>query len=191
MHTLSLSRIWVTEWGVTTKGTTSQGQVNAFMQRTTNWLQSKDYVKRIVWFGCFTFNNPPDAFASPRNALFNPDYSLRSIARFYVTGQKMGRRELGTGSPSLEPRAGAAVSAGAKRHANMAVRMAAAARDVELFHDDDGDYVDPADDEEDACDETCTRRQAALEAADATADALEDPDVVLESDDDSDSPELR
>jgi len=183
-------KIWVTEWGVTSKGTTSQGQVNSFMQRTTDWLQSKDYVKRIVWFGCFTINNPPDAFASRRNALFNADFSLRSIARFYTTGQRMGRRDLISGSPSLEHRA--VISAGAKRHSNLAVRLAARDADEESFVDVDGDFVDnPEDDVEDDCDAICLARERSLAAADAAADALEDPDVVLESDDDSDSEELR
>ncbi|EPQ29533.1 uncharacterized protein PFL1_02752 [Pseudozyma flocculosa PF-1] len=78
--------IWITEYGVTSAGGGSQAQVKQFHVDATNWLNSQHYVERASSFGAFAVSNPPDAFGSSKNALFNSNGSLRDLAYWYVHG---------------------------------------------------------------------------------------------------------
>ncbi|KAN0059615.1 hypothetical protein ACQY0O_008183 [Thecaphora frezii] len=94
--------IWVTEYGVTSAGGGTQAQVKQFHIDATTWLDSQSYVERASSFGAFAVSDPPDAYGSAKNALFNADGSLRELARWYSwtsSGAKAkrhrGKRRLG------------------------------------------------------------------------------------------------
>lgn len=60
----------------------------------TNWLNSQSYVERTSNFGSFAYTNPPDAYGSRLNALFNGDGSLRDLAYWYIWTSGPSRRSI-------------------------------------------------------------------------------------------------
>lgn len=60
----------------------------------TRWLNSQSYVERTSNFGSFPVSNPPDAFGSRLNALFNGDGSMRDLAYWYVWSGGNSRRSV-------------------------------------------------------------------------------------------------
>lgn len=75
--------IWIPEVGITTASGPSEGDCLNFMQQALGWLESQSYVDRVAWFGAFAQNNPPDGFATGKNALFYAQDSLTSLGKYY------------------------------------------------------------------------------------------------------------
>jgi len=75
--------IWITEVGITSSSGPSQSQVKSFMMNAFTWLDTQSYVKRAAWFGSFEVNNPPDSFATGKNALFNSAGQLSDMGYWY------------------------------------------------------------------------------------------------------------
>jgi hypothetical protein len=76
--------IWVTEFGVTAKSHGSTSQIKSFRTSVTNWMDSKSYVKRVAWLGCFAVSHPPDDFASRYMGMFSNGGSLNKMGISYV-----------------------------------------------------------------------------------------------------------
>ncbi|KAJ7463348.1 glycosyl hydrolase catalytic core-domain-containing protein [Mycena latifolia] len=131
-------KIWVTELGVTSASNPSQQQTKEFMMNAFSWMDSTGYVDRASWFGCFESSQPPDAYATSKNALFKPAGSLNDLGYWYGYTSQPDRRE---------------DSVKARHHA-IAARIASA------FADDE-DALDA-----DHCDDICLLRNAALDAYD-------------------------
>lgn len=103
--------IWLTEYGVTASSKGSAAQIRHFKASVTNWMDKRSYVKRVAWLGCFAVNNPPDSFASRKNAMFSSGGKLNKMAYSYM----YNKRDLSTQSESSD--VAARSSPGAKRHA--------------------------------------------------------------------------
>jgi len=86
--------IWITEIGITTGSWPSHQQVKSFMMNAISWMESQSYVQRVSWFGCFTSNNPPDGFATGKNALFNPGGSLSDNGFWYSYSSNPSKRSV-------------------------------------------------------------------------------------------------
>ncbi len=78
--------IWITEVGVTSEGGGNMAQVKQFHVNVMNWLQTQSYVTRACIFGIFSRDNPPDAYASGQNGIFNPDGSLADLGWWFLRG---------------------------------------------------------------------------------------------------------
>lgn len=174
--------VWVTEYGVTTKSGASASELADFMQEATSWLASQHYVKRAAWLGCFPITNPPDAFASAKNAFFNGDGSLRSMAKWYV-GASLSKRTLSDSAAHVVRSPGAIrhLKGRNAHHREIARNLSEAAeRDDEAEApavDDDDDEEESStrsetDDESAHCDMYCKLR------AESVANAKEDDDFL-------------
>lgn len=75
---------------MTTASNGTQAQVKSFHQSAFNWLETQSYVERATIFGFWAFNNPPDGYATPYNALFNGDASLRDLAVSTIVSLRKG-----------------------------------------------------------------------------------------------------
>lgn len=94
--------IWITEYGVTSSSGGSQQQIKQFHMDATNWLNAQPYVERTSNFGSFAISNPPDAFGSRLNALFNGDGSLRDLAYWYLWSSGSSKRAIRAESTAEE-----------------------------------------------------------------------------------------
>ncbi|KAJ7056208.1 glycosyl hydrolase catalytic core-domain-containing protein [Mycena amicta] len=136
-------KIWVTELGVTTASGASQQQTKDFMMQAFSWMDSTGYVDRASWFGCFESSNPPDQYATAKNALLKTAGSLNDMGYWYGYTSQPDRR--------AEP------SSRISRHHAIAARIA----DAEGLADTDDDYPEFTGDE-DHCDPICQARNALL-----------------------------
>lgn len=78
--------IWITEFGLTNDSNPSDDQVNQFMEEVITWMSQQDYIERAAWNGCYDINNPPDEYATPRNAFFVNSGSHRTTAITWLAG---------------------------------------------------------------------------------------------------------
>lgn len=62
--------------------------------QATQWLNSQSYIERTSNFGSFAVSNPPDAYGSRLNALFNGDGSLRDLAYWYIWSSSPSKRSV-------------------------------------------------------------------------------------------------
>lgn len=92
MHTRYNKPIWVTEYGVTASSGASQDQVKAFHMAATAWMETQSFVERAAWLGCYAITNPPDNFASNKNAMFNAGGTLRDLAYWYIYTPAISKR---------------------------------------------------------------------------------------------------
>ena len=76
--------VWVTEFGVTAKSGGSTAQVKSFKTAAIKWMDSKSYVKRVAWLGCFPVSDPPDSFASRYMGMFSSKGSLNKMGISYI-----------------------------------------------------------------------------------------------------------
>lgn len=195
VHKKYHKKVWVTEYGVTSKSGGSSGDIKGFMHKASAWMDKKSYVQRVAWLGCFAVNNPPDSFASNRNAMFSSKGSLRSIAYSYI----YGKRQLHSRSEgSLDARS----TPGAKRHnmqhhrriisglqeaADLSRRnesdtsingVPASTEDVDDYlrnaDKDDEDELDKFEGEEEECDELCKLRDEMTKDTELDEDDLQD-----------------
>ncbi|KAK0527415.1 hypothetical protein OC842_004884 [Tilletia horrida] len=88
-----IKKVWLTEIGIMASSHPSQGEVNNFAQEAFRWLNSQSYVKRGAWIGVFRYDEPYDGFMSRKNAYFNSDGTLRTLARILSWGN-VGRRSM-------------------------------------------------------------------------------------------------
>ncbi|KAJ7112963.1 glycosyl hydrolase catalytic core-domain-containing protein [Mycena epipterygia] len=130
-------KVWVTELGVTTGSNPTQQQTKDFMMQAYSWMDSTGYVDRASWFGCFEASQPPDGYATGKNALFKAAWTLSDMGYWYGYSSKPDRRDVDIKS----------------RHHAIAARLNATATEPDT---DDTDAVH--------CDKICTLRNAALEA---------------------------
>jgi len=86
--------IWVTEIGITTSSWPSQNQVKGFMMNAISWMDQQPYVYRVSWFGCFESNNPPDNFATGKNALLKPGGWLNDNGAWYSFTDRPDKRSI-------------------------------------------------------------------------------------------------
>jgi hypothetical protein len=84
--------VWVTEVGITTGSNPSQQQVKNFMMNAFVWMAGRGYVQRASWFGCFTNTNPPDGFATGKNAFFKNGGKLTDMGYWYRDTSHVDRR---------------------------------------------------------------------------------------------------
>ncbi|KAJ6584378.1 glycosyl hydrolase catalytic core-domain-containing protein [Mycena capillaripes] len=147
-------KIWVTELGITSASNGSQQQIKNFMMQAYSWMDSTGFVDRASWFGCFEASQPPDSYATGKNALFKAANTLSDMGYWYGYTSQPDRRET--------PR---------RHHAALAKRLEAARHDGEDHADAFPDNEEEAEDAEDPtaihCDHICEMRNAALEAYEA------------------------
>jgi len=94
VHAQSGRQIWVTEVGVTSASNPTQAQTKQFMMDAFSWMESTGYVDRASWFGCFLVYDPPDDYATAKNALFAAPAQLSDMAYWYIYTTEPDRREL-------------------------------------------------------------------------------------------------
>ncbi|PWN22780.1 glycoside hydrolase [Microstroma glucosiphilum] len=180
--------IWLTEYGVTNKSGASASEMADFLQEATSWLASQSYVKRAAWLGCFAINDPPDSFASAKNAFFNSNGSLRSMANWYV-GASLSKRSLSDSAAHVIRSPGAIrhLKGRSANHREIARNLSKAAeRDAEAESasvDDDEDDDEESStrsetESEDAhCDKYCKLRAASVANASEDDDFLKGDDM--------------
>lgn len=93
-HSRFGKNIWIPELGITSASNPSQAEVKNFMMNAFTWLDSQSYVERAAWFGDFKSNQPPDSFASGKNALFKPNGQLSDMGEWYAYTHKPDKRSL-------------------------------------------------------------------------------------------------
>jgi hypothetical protein len=68
--------------------------VKDFMMNAITWMESKPWIQRVAWFGCFVTNDPPDDFATGKNGLFNPGGSLNGNGYWYSYSTSPNKRSV-------------------------------------------------------------------------------------------------
>ncbi|KAJ7659184.1 glycosyl hydrolase catalytic core-domain-containing protein [Mycena polygramma] len=142
-------RVWVTELGITSASNPTQQQIKNFMMNAYVWMDSTGYVDRASWFGCFVQSNPPDAYATGKNALFKSAGVLNDNGYWYGYTSQPDRRDVNTGGPT--------------RHHALAARLAG---DIDAVVEDVADEAEAV-----HCDEICTMRNDAMDAYEAATAA--------------------
>jgi hypothetical protein len=82
--------VWLTEIGTTNSSGGTNAQVRQFMSDFLAWLDTKSYVKRVAWTGCYALSSPPDSYISKYTSMFFSDGSLRQIGEQYACGSVGG-----------------------------------------------------------------------------------------------------
>ncbi|KAN0062437.1 hypothetical protein ACQY0O_005325 [Thecaphora frezii] len=145
--------IWVTEYGITAASGASQKDIKRFHVKATQWMESVGYVERASWLGCFKVNDPPDSYASNKNAFFNGNGSLRDLAYWYLYASSNANSKRTTHARSLP---GIVHVARATKHKD---------HEGKVIEDDEDTYENYQD--ETQCDDYCQLRKASIERFEA------------------------
>jgi len=88
-------KIWVTEMGVTVASGGSQEDIKKFAMDAISWLDTQSYVERVSWTGGFPSNDPPDGYATGKDAFFEPGGKrLTDLGYWYVDTDRPDKRDL-------------------------------------------------------------------------------------------------
>lgn len=126
-------KIWIPEFGITHASNPSPQDIQNFISGAHSYMDSSGFVDRSAWFGCFLEYQPPDNYATGRNALFSAPYKLSNLGHWYGSSSSQSTRR------SINIR---------NRHHDIAARENATTAD-----EDDGATH---------CDEICQLREEAI-----------------------------
>ncbi|KAJ6506318.1 glycosyl hydrolase catalytic core-domain-containing protein [Mycena vitilis] len=117
-HTRFGYKVWVTELGITSSSSPSQQQTKDFMMNAYAWMDSTGYVDRASWFGCFEQSQPPDAYATSKNAMFKSAGVLNDLGYWYGYTSQPDRRAVGGAHHALAARLAAVQAENATQEEN-------------------------------------------------------------------------